>query len=53
MANSAKAAKFEDLVSTKLEAPFIEINKSKAVGKLLDCVDDLTEYIKAFVKAKD
>jgi hypothetical protein len=35
------------------EAPYIEINKGSSSGKLLQSIDDLQEYIKALIAAKD
>lgn len=53
MAAQANGADIDNLFDIKPEAPFLTFNKGSATGKTADAVDDLTDYIKALVDAKD
>jgi ElaB/YqjD/DUF883 family membrane-anchored ribosome-binding protein len=47
----AANGKIDELVKTKLESPYIEINKKSLGGALKQCADDLTDYIQSIVDA--
>lgn len=53
IAAQGNGAGAEDLFDVKAESPFLEINKTNASGKTANAVDDIQEYVKAFVAAKD